>query len=127
MNQTFLAAMLGAFLAAPFVALAQPTPGTAGPSDPGAAVTPIVYESVFTRPAQAAEQATPDKLWRAANEEVAASSAHAGHGTHEADAPHAGHAGAMPAAQPAQAPAPRPAVPPAPARQPAPVDHSKHH
>lgn len=113
MNRELRAAMLGALLAAPLAALAQPSPRTPDPADPGAAVAPIVYESVFTRPAQAPQDAqpTPDKVWRAANEAVAGPAGHAGHGAHQGGAAGNADAGPQPAAQPA----------------PAPVDHSKHH
>lgn len=122
MHQKLRAALLGALLAVPFGALAQQSPRLPDPADPAALVAPIVYESafapVFARPAPEPQGSvpTPDKLWRAANEAVAAPSGHAGHGAH----------GAHPAGSAASRPAPAASVP-APARQPAPVDHSKHH
>jgi len=109
MHQTSRAALLGVLLALPFAALAQQSPRTPDPADPAAPVRPIVYESAITRPSAEPQGGapTPDKLWRAANEAVAAPSGHAGHAAHQA----------------------APAAPvPAPVReQPAPADHSKHH
>lgn len=108
MHQKSRAALLGALLAVPLGALAQHSPRTPDPADPAAPVRPIVYESAIARPSPEPQGGapTPDKLWRAANEAVAAPSAHAGHAAHPT----------------------APAVPvPAPARQPAPADHGKHH
>ena len=93
MNQKLRAAILGALLAVPFAALAQPSPRLPDPADPAAAVTPIVYEPVFTpvlprpSPEPQGSPPTPDKLWRAANEAVAAPPP-ADHGKHH----QAGHA-----------------------------------
>ncbi|MEN3275731.1 MAG: hypothetical protein V7631_1521 [Massilia sp.] len=120
MHQHLPAAILGVLLAAPLAALAQQPLRTPDPADPGAAVPPIVYESAFSRPAAAPQdgQPTPDKAWRAANDAVAsAASEHAGHAGHGAQG---GNAHAEPAA------AHGTSIPAA-ARQPVPVDHSKHH
>lgn len=91
MNQKPRAALLGALLAVPFAALAQQSPRLPDSADPGAAVMPIVYESVVspvvTRPSPEPQGSppTPDKLWRAANETVGAPArrpAPADHGKH---------------------------------------------
>lgn len=92
-------AAIGALLAAPLAAQAQPTrraPESANPADPNAAVAPLVYESVIAAPPpQDSAAATPDKRWRAANDAIGGQPGH-------------GHDHGAPAA-------------------PAPVDHGKHH
>lgn len=103
MTSTQWAAMFGALLAVPLSALAQPTTPGADPADPRAAVPPVVYTSAIAGAApRAPDTATPDKVWRAANDTVAGTQGHAGH-----------DAAATPALQ-----ASAPAQPPA--------DHSKH-
>jgi hypothetical protein len=122
MIQKFSGAAFGVLLGAPLVALAQQTLPVPDPADPNAAVRPIVYESAFARPAQPAQDAqpTPDKVWRAANDSLAAPSGHAGHGMPQAD--QSGDKDAAAAAAPVRA-----ATSGSPRPQPAPVDHSKHH
>lgn len=52
----------------------------ADPADPHAAVPRFQYESAFQKyQAMPAEQASPDKIWRAANIEVQGTNDHAGH------------------------------------------------
>ncbi|MFC4932999.1 hypothetical protein [Massilia sp. GCM10023247] len=120
MKPIFSGALVGALLAAPCIALAQhashapavpAAPGVPDPADPQAAVPPLAYRSVFAGAAHppAEDAPTPDKLWRQANDTVAAGPGHAGHG--------AGHEHGQPVA-PAQSAAPAPAAPAA---------HGKHH
>lgn len=120
MTSKLLAAAIGALLVLPMQAHAQQSRPLPDPADPTVAVPPTVYESVVSSPAPAAPdgQATPDKIWRAANDAVAGMPSHAGHGAHGAERQHQGH-DAAPAAS-------TPATPAKPA-DPAPVDHSKHH
>lgn len=114
MKPIFSGAVVGALLAAPCIALAQHAshaPAAPDPADPQAAVAPLAYRSVFEVAARppAEDAPTPDKLWRQANDTVAAGPGHAGHG--------AGHEHGQPAT-PAQPAAPAPAAPAA---------HGKHH
>ncbi|MEH6434762.1 hypothetical protein [Massilia sp. DD77] len=95
-------AAIGALLAAPLAAHAQPTQRAPDPADPKAAVAPLVFESVIAMPPAQDEAAqTPDKRWRAANDALGSRPGH----VHDHGAPAA----------------------PAPAPAPAPVDHGKHH
>jgi hypothetical protein len=81
MKFTHWAAVSGALLAVPLLALAQPTTPAADPADPRAVVPPVVYESAIAAPpAREPDAPTPDKLWRAANDTVAGAQGHAGHG-----------------------------------------------
>lgn len=69
-------AAIGALLAAPLAAQAQPTKRAPDPADPQAAVAAPVYESVIAPPPRDEAAPTPDKRWRAANEAVAGASGH---------------------------------------------------
>ncbi|MFC5460540.1 hypothetical protein [Massilia niabensis] len=116
-------ATIGALLAVPVSALAQQSVGPADPADPRASVPAAVYESVVTKASRAApddNQVTPDKIWRAANDAVAAAPGHPGHEAGAGAASGHAHAGHAPAAQAAPAPSAKPASEPA-------ADHSKHH
>jgi hypothetical protein len=73
------------------------------PTDPNASVAATTYVSAFKNYLTTPEEtATPDQVWRTANEQVAQGDPHAGHGgmsgmttpaaAQQAD-PHAGHAG----------------------------------
>lgn len=77
---------VGALLAAALTAHAgQParTLDPADPADPSAPVPGIVYVSALADSAPAPTTApTPDKLWRAANDQVGAQSNHAMHHQH---------------------------------------------
>lgn len=66
-------AAMGALLAAPFAAHAQPSQRAPDPADPAASVPPLVYESSIPAPPPPAKEPElgPDKAWRAANETVA--------------------------------------------------------
>lgn len=89
----------------PFTAVAQQKLKEADPTDAKAAVPAPAYQSVFKNyKAAADEEASPDKTWRAANDEMAKLGGHAGH---IKDSP-----GASSAPAPAQA---------------MPADHGKHH
>lgn len=93
----------------PLAALAQSPPQQPDPLDPKASVSAPGYVSAFAGyvPATVGEQASPDKTWRASNDNVAQSGGHAG------------HAAAVPAA-------PAPAAQREPAAATAPIDHSHH-
>jgi hypothetical protein len=95
---------IGALASASFAVTAQPAPNRPNPLDASATVPAASYKSAFDnfQKLPSNEQPSPDKLWRAANDEVAKSGAHSGHAAQEA------------AAAPAAA-------------QATPVDHSKHH
>ncbi|MBQ5939479.1 hypothetical protein [Massilia sp. AB1] len=83
MKHTLWAA-IGALLAAPLAAQPQ---RAADPADPGAAVAPLVYESVIATP-PVQDAATPDKRWRAANDTVGGQPGHGhAHGAPAAPAP----------------------------------------
>ena len=82
MKHTLWAAVGAALLAAPLAAQPQ---RAADPADPGAAVAPLVYESVILAP-PAQETGTPDRRWRAANATVAGQPGHE-HGAAPAPAP----------------------------------------
>jgi hypothetical protein len=57
----------------------------ANPADANAAVAETSYVSAFKNYAATPEEiASPDQVWRAANEEVGGSDPHAGHGGHGA-------------------------------------------
>jgi hypothetical protein len=65
---------------APFATVAQQKHHQADPSDAYASVPASTYESAFKNDTTAAdEQETPDKSWRAANDEVWKLGGHAGH------------------------------------------------
>ena len=116
MKLTLSVATIGALLALPFAALAQASTRQADPADPHVAVPPVVYESIIGGPpASGQAEVTPDKSWRAANDAVAGTQDHAGHG---ASGPAANdHIHDVPA---------KPAPPAKPVDRPA-ADHSKHH
>lgn len=100
----------GALLAAALTAHAGQPARTPDPADPSAEVPAIVYVSSLPAPQPApATTPTPDKLWRAANQEVGAQSNHAMHHQHT------------------PAPAPRQADAPAPARPAAADEQHRHH
>jgi hypothetical protein len=64
----------------PFVVVAQQKHHQADPSDAYASVPASTYESAFKNyKAAADEQESPDKSWRAANDEVEKLGGHAGH------------------------------------------------
>lgn len=96
---------VGVLASMPLFAIAQEALQQTNPVDPNAPVPASAYESAFKNysPAKRDEQASPDKAWRAANDQVAKSDAHAGHS-------------AEPVASVPATPAPA-----------SPVDHSKHH
>jgi hypothetical protein len=101
-----------------FAAAAQRVPIRPDPLDANAAVPTPAYQSVFDtfQKQSGDEQPSPDKGWRAANDEVARSEEHGGHG-----------APAAPVAPPAAvAPVTQRPIAPAPAKAPT-SDHSKHH
>jgi hypothetical protein len=71
---------LAALALLPMAAIAQQAQELR-PTDPNAPVPALGYVSAFkTEQAAPEEQAAPDTLWRAANEEVANQDAQAGHG-----------------------------------------------
>ena len=76
MNTKLSAAVHGVLLAAlgaPFAAHAQQSSPAANPADPAAPVPALVYVSAIQkaeRPADAGQ--SPDKVWRAANDALAA-------------------------------------------------------
>lgn len=84
MKPIFPGAAIGALLAVPCMALAQQASRGPDPADPRAAVPALEYRSVLSGAARqpAAAAATPDKLWRQANDTVAAAAGHAGHAGH---------------------------------------------
>lgn len=94
----------GMLASAPLAGYAQQATEPRGPADASAAVPALHYESAFDayRRADSAQNPSPDKTWRTANDEVAKPGGHVEH-----------------------APSKEAAAPP-PAK-PAPVDHSKHH
>lgn len=120
MTSKLLAAAIGALLALPMYAQAQQSRPSADPADPSVSVPPTVYESVIARssPVPQDGQTTPDKSWRAANDTVAGTPGHAGHGAPVSEQNHSGHV---------PAPAPSTAAAPGKPANPVPVDHSKHH
>lgn len=101
-------ATVATMAALPFAALAQQVPQQPSPLDANATVPASTYESAFKDyvPVATGAQAPPDKVWRAANDDIAKSDGHAGH------------------VEPPTTKAPPPASAPAKA---APMDHSKHH
>jgi len=63
-----------------FGAIAQQAAQTPDPLDANAAVPASTYESAFKNYQDVAEnQTSPDKIWRAANDEMARLGGHAGH------------------------------------------------
>lgn len=63
-----------------FAALAQQVPAKPAPWDVNAPVSALTYDSAFKNyQAVADEQVSPDKAWRAANEEVGKLGGHMGH------------------------------------------------
>lgn len=100
-------------------ALAQQKPLATNPADPSAPSAPsaaLRHDSAFST-YQAASHAdpSPDKAWRAANEEMEKLGGHAGHlkqARLQTQTPALIQAAPVPSAQPGNA---------------APVDHSKHH
>jgi hypothetical protein len=94
---------VGVLASLPFAATAQQAPQQPNPLDANATVPASTYESAFKNyQSTADEQASPDKAWRSANDEMAKLGGHAGH--MKDDAP--------PSSVPARA---------------VPMDHSKHH
>lgn len=116
MKLTLWAAAIGALLAMPASALAQQPRLTPDPADARVAVPPALYESVFTGaslPGPEGSHVTPDTIWRAANDTVAAAPGHGGHGAEPAPASsdgHAGHTAPISAAKPAAKPVAQPAA-----------------
>lgn len=71
---------IGVLASLPFAAIAQPAPQKADPLSATATAPESAYVSAFKDYRAATdEQATPDKAWRAANDEVARLGGHAGH------------------------------------------------
>ncbi|MFJ7566190.1 hypothetical protein ACIQW9_04405 [Herminiimonas sp. NPDC097707] len=93
--------MLAGLVLLPLAAFAQAIQQQPDPADAHAAVPAPGYTSAFNNYRPATEQAaTPDKLWRAANDEVQKTAGHVGHtmGVESSDAEpapktdaHAGH------------------------------------
>jgi len=120
MKLNFWVASFGALLAMPISALAQQSPREADPADARVAVPAVAYDSAMARtagPKSGPElgDATPDKLWVAANGTVSATQGHSGHEVE----------GSPANAQPTSGPAVQPA-PARPSAQPA-IEHGKHH
>lgn len=64
----------------PITFAAQDRPHSGDPNDPNAAATPFAYESTFASYRAAPEtDETPNKAWRAANDEMGRLGGHAGH------------------------------------------------
>ncbi|RJG03504.1 hypothetical protein D3878_19465 [Noviherbaspirillum sedimenti] len=83
---------VGVLASLPFAAIAQQTPQKPDPLAANAPVPASTYVSAFKNyQAAADEQATPDKAWRAANDEVAKLGGHAGHIKSDAPADHGKH------------------------------------
>ena len=73
---------VGMLMSMPFAAAAQQTAKQPDPIDANAAVPASPHESAFKNYRAATdEQASPDKAWRAANEEMTKLGGHAGHMT----------------------------------------------
>lgn len=73
---------LAAFAAAmvSLAAAAQPKSAPPDPADPAAPVPLVSYQSAFRNTQPSSEHGdTPDKTWRAANDEMARLGGHAGH------------------------------------------------
>jgi hypothetical protein len=103
MHPLFLATVTGVLLAAPFGAQARQSVRSPDPSNPGAPVPALAYESALRGYARFPGEATvsPDQSWRRANDALAGT---AGEGKHDKQGPHdAGHgsAGSAQAAPPA--------------------------
>ncbi|MDB5841666.1 MAG: hypothetical protein JWQ23_3618 [Herminiimonas sp.] len=108
---------IGVLALLPFAASAQQASRQPNPLDMNATVPVSIYESAFTSyQATADEQASPDKVWRAANDEMARLGGHAGHVKEEATA-------TSPLVPSAPAPGKNTSAP----AQAMPMDHSKHH
>lgn len=76
--EQFLA--IGVLASLPLAAIAQQAPQKADPLSANATVPASTYVSAFKDYRAATdESATPDKAWRAANDEVARLGGHAGH------------------------------------------------
>lgn len=101
---------VGVLASLPFAGMAQQVPQQPNPLDANATVPASTYESAFKKyqPAAAEEEASPDKAWRAANDEVGQLGGHVGHMKGEATASSSSPASSTPA-------------------QAAPMDHGKHH
>lgn len=104
----------------PFAAHAQNAPQQPDPLDANAPVQASTYQSEFRNYQTVGDQtASPEKVWRAANDEMATLGGHAGHMKNMDDEaavpPSPNAAGSSPAEH---APA---------SSQKAPMDHSKHH
>lgn len=88
----------GVLASLPFAAIAQQAPQKPDPLAATAPVPASTYASAFKDyRAVADEQATPDKAWRAANDEVGRLGGHAGHARGNAEAAPATPAPAQPA------------------------------
>jgi hypothetical protein len=91
MKPTFLAAVSGGLLAVSMCAQAGPSPRPPHPPDPldpKAPVPALAYDSAlraYARPSADAA-ATPDQIWRRANDTVAGNAGHAGAASAEAPA-----------------------------------------
>lgn len=95
--------------ALPFAAMAQQNQVPSHPIDVSAPASDFTYESAFKNYRSATEPAqTPDKLWRAANDEVGRLAGHVGHIKASPTPPASKQL-------------------PSSAQDAAPVDHSKHH
>lgn len=71
---------IGMLASLPFAAIAQQAPQKPDPLSAAAAVPASTYVSAFKDYRAATDkQATPDRAWRAANDEVARLGGHAGH------------------------------------------------
>lgn len=102
---------VAAWVCVPVAASAQQQQTPPNPLDANAPTAAVTYESAFKNYRTSTDDsATPDKVWRSANEEMGRIGGHAGHMK---------DAGSAPAASPnANAPAPK---------QGGAMDHSKHH
>lgn len=71
---------IAAIAITPAVHAAQNPAESIDPADPSAAAAPFRYESAFSSYRSVkSDEATPDKVWRAANEEMGRLGGHAGH------------------------------------------------
>lgn len=87
--------------ALPFAATAQEKSKTPDPADPAAAVHGVSYESAFHGYQASSEaNASPEKFWRAVNDEMGRLGGHAGH-TRQASAAHDAMSKGMPKPAPA--------------------------
>lgn len=105
---------VGILASLPFAATAQQAPERPNPLDANATVRASAYKSAFKNyePAAADEQESPDKTWRAANDEVGKLGGHVGHMKGEASASASSSSASPTTSTPAST---------------APVDHGKHH